>query len=112
MKTYQEVALAFGWHVIRKEWEAARELFTIDLRASTSAQDLEEQVREMIAYAEDELSQAEVITDMEVWPDKEEHDVGWAYVALSGDTFSEAATVIVKKEGDQLLIRSIEWGRP
>lgn len=66
----------------------------------------------MIVYADEELSQAEVITDMEAWPDKKEDDIGWAYVALSGDSFSEAVAVIVKQEDNRLVIRSLEWGRP
>jgi hypothetical protein len=49
---------------------------------------------------------------MEDWPNKEEDDIGWAYVALSGDSFSEAATVIMKLEDGRMVIRSIEWGRP
>ena len=96
----------------RKEWDGARALLSLDLQSSRSARDLEEEVTSLIEYAEDVLSQAEVITDMEDWPGKEEDDIGWAYVALAGETFSEAATVIVKREGVGLVIRSLEWGRP
>ncbi len=112
MKTYQEIALAFGRQIVRKEWESARNLLCHDLRASISAKNLEEEVSNMIVYADEELSQAEVITDMEAWPDKKEDDIGWAYVALSGDSFSEAVAVIVKQEDNRLVIRSLEWGRP
>jgi hypothetical protein len=110
--TYQHTALTFGWCIVRKEWEAARNLLCSVLRSSTTARSLEEEVSDMIEYTEDVLTRAEIITDMEDWPNKEEDDIGWAYVALSGDSFSEAATVIIKLEDGRMVIRSIEWGRP
>jgi hypothetical protein len=36
----------------------------------------------------------------------------WAYVAMSGSSFSEAVTVIVAEYDGVLLVRDIEWGRP
>ncbi|HNC91251.1 MAG TPA: hypothetical protein PL000_20160 [Anaerolineales bacterium] len=49
---------------------------------------------------------------MEQWPDQRPNDVGWAYVAIDGEGFSEAVTVIVENERQTPAIRYIEWGRP
>ena len=46
---------------------------------------------------------------LDTWPEKKKGDVGWVYVAIAGDDFSEAVTVVVAQVGDRLAIRSIEW---
>jgi len=66
----------------------------------------------MIAYAGDEITEAEVVTEMEEWPGKKDDDIGWIYVSLSGSTFAEAVTVVVKKQNSSMAVRSLEWGRP
>jgi hypothetical protein len=54
----------------------------------------------------------EVGQTMEEWPGKKPADVGWAYVSVGGDVYSEAVTVVVTREGDLLKIRTVEFGRP
>ncbi len=66
----------------------------------------------MTAYADDDISDAEIVFEMEDWPGKEERDIGWVYVSLTGSTFSEAVTVVVITQNNDLAIRSLEWGRP
>ncbi len=63
----------------------------------------------MIAYAGERAEHSEVITTLTGWPDRQPDDLGWAYAAISGATFSEAVAGVVTKEG---LIRQLEWGRP
>ena len=50
--------------------------------------------------------------DMREWPTRQDPDIGWAYVAICGEGFNEAVSVIVSEEGGQAVIRNIEWGRP
>ena len=54
----------------------------------------------------------EVGTVMETWPARQPLDVGWVYVSIGGDMFSEAVTVVVMREADTLKIRTVEFGRP
>ena len=49
---------------------------------------------------------------LEDWPAKQEGDVGYVYVALTGDGFCEAVTVTLTREADTIRIRELEWGRP
>jgi hypothetical protein len=49
---------------------------------------------------------------LDYWPARQLGDVGWAYVAISGDGFSEAVTVTVADMGGRMMIRELEWGRP
>lgn len=112
MKTHETVASEFGRQLVAKNWEAAHSMLSADLRSKMSPSDLEEEVRDMIEYADDQITESLAVTEMEEWPDKEESDIGWVYIALSGNTFSEAVTVVVSNEGGNLVIRSLEWGRP
>jgi hypothetical protein len=43
---------------------------------------------------------------------KEPSDVGWAYVSVGGDVYSEAVTVVVTLEEGELRGRTVEFGRP
>jgi hypothetical protein len=43
---------------------------------------------------------------------KEPSDVGWAYVSVGGDVYSEAVTVVVTLEEGELRVRTVEFGRP
>jgi hypothetical protein len=45
-------------------------------------------------------------------PDMTPADLGWVYVAISGESFSEAVTVVVTREDGGAKIRELEWGRP
>jgi hypothetical protein len=49
---------------------------------------------------------------MHDWPEKNDGDIGWAYVALEGSDYAEAVSVIACKEYGKYKIRDIEWGRP
>lgn len=66
----------------------------------------------MVGDAESTPSVVELVTTMEQWPGREPDDAGWAYVAIAGDVFSEAVTVVVEHAGNGFAIRDIEWGRP
>jgi hypothetical protein len=66
----------------------------------------------MTGYADGPITHIEVMNAMSEWPTKEENDVGWVYVAMAADDFSEAVAVVVAEENGTLLIRSVEWGRP
>ena len=54
----------------------------------------------------------EVGLTMETWPHKQPSDVGWVYVSVGGDVYSEAVIVIVALEAETLRIRAVEFGRP
>jgi hypothetical protein len=58
------------------------------------------------------VTRVEAMQDTTIWPGKKRDDVAWVYVAISGDSFAEALSVVVTREDGQELIRSVEWGRP
>lgn len=50
--------------------------------------------------------------NMESWPDKQPSDVGWVYVSIGGDVYSEAVTVVVTEERETMKVGGVEFGRP
>ena len=46
------------------------------------------------------------------WATRQNGDIGWVYISISGEDFLEAVTVIVSDEQGCPKIRQIEWGRP
>lgn len=112
MKDHEKLALKFGQHIVQREWEAAYSLLSSDLQSTTSPRNIEHEIRSMTAYADDQISEAEVVIAMEEWPDKKDNDIGWVYVSLSGRTFSQGVTIVVEEQKSNLTIRSLEWGRP
>jgi len=38
--------------------------------------------------------------------------MGFAYVAISGEDYNEAVSVVVAQERARMVIRDLEWGRP
>ena len=49
---------------------------------------------------------------MTSWPAKQPSDVGWAYVGIGGELYSEAVIVVVTSENGEAKIREVEFGRP
>jgi hypothetical protein len=49
---------------------------------------------------------------MESWPAKKPSDVGWVYISIGSDVYSEALTLVVMLEGNTLKVRTVEFGRP
>ena len=90
----------------------AHTLLTDEQKKLLAAAALKKQYEEMISYGSGPSKHVEVMQTLDVWPDKKKEDVGWVYVAIAGDNFSEAVTVVVARAGSELAIRSIEWGRP
>ncbi len=104
---HEKIALEFAQALANGEFTSAEALL-----AEIPSPNLAQNYAEMIHYAEEPIDQVEVILEMQAWPAKREHDIGWVYVAMSGLGYSEAVTVIVSDINNSLKITSIEWGRP
>lgn len=102
-----KVALKFARALVTGDIEAANCLVS-----SAVKDDLEAEYNEMTEYGDGPVTFIEVMNEMENWPDKRESDIGWAYVALAGEGFSEAVAVVVSNVDGNNKITEIEWGRP
>ena len=115
MKPYSKVAVAFASSLIRGDFDAAHALLAPELRATFSPEALSERLHQMYSgYADGEptgINFDEEFT-MENFAGKRPGDIGWAYVSIHGEDWTEAVAVAVGEIGDQLLVTGIEWGRP
>jgi hypothetical protein len=107
-----QVARTFATHLARGAFADAHALLTTALAGQFSPSDLEREYAAMLAYLDDATADhVEVITMLDQWPGAQPDDLGWAYVAIAGEDWSEGVSVVVCREGDPR-VRAVEWGRP
>jgi hypothetical protein len=53
-----------------------------------------------------------VVQTMTQWPAKQPSDLGWVYVSIGGDVYSEAVIAIITLENGRPKVREVEFGRP
>ncbi len=109
---YAKFALAFANALVDGDFDDAHAMLSSSLGKTLDPDSLRANYEEMVEYGDDAPDVVQLITTMELWPERQADDLGWAYVAITGDDFSEAVTVIVALENGQPHIRHVEWGRP
>jgi hypothetical protein len=107
-----KVGLAFARALAARQFEQAHQLLSTSLASRYSVEKLRSEYEGMVSYGNGPATVVEVVTVMDDWPARQAGDVGWAYVAIVGDDFSEAVTVTVAEESGKLVIRDVQWGRP
>jgi hypothetical protein len=109
---YQHVGLAFTKALAARDYDAAYALTSRAYRDSTSLKALEAAFETIVPIDWTTVGPIEVGEAMEDWPGKEPSDVGWAYVSVGSDVYSEAVIVVVTREEGELRVRTVEFGRP
>ena len=107
-----ERAVEFATALGAGEYQRAHAFLSSGLRSTMSLAKLEADYKAMVSHGSGAPTTVSAVTAMTDWPDKQEGDLEWVYVAMANDTYSEAVTVVVAQEKEDLVIRSIEWGRP
>jgi hypothetical protein len=107
-----KIALEFSQKIVAGEFADAHDMLASEISEKISAQQLQAEYEEMVAYGDGIPQFIEVMNILDEWSAKAERDIGWAYVAIAGEGYSEAIAVVVAQEQGQAVIREIEWGRP
>lgn len=103
------LAQQFIERLLAQDYAGARKLLHPDLSKLT-ARDLKRNFGQL--FAEEEFPESAQVSDAwQDWPDKRAEDMATVYLSIDSEN-AEAITVIVTREGSDLLIRDIEWGRP
>lgn len=111
-QAYQQLALELTQALAARDYSAAYAMCSQEFRETVSLQQLTESFEDIVPTdwgSTDPIATGET---MEEWPGKGLSDVGWAYVSIGGDCYSEALVVIVALEDGELKVRDIEFGRP
>lgn len=108
------IAQRFGDCIAKGDYAAACELLSKGLQASTTPQTLEQAIASMLSYTTDPIQEAVVMDEftLEDWPGQQAGDLAVVYVALNGESYSEAVTLTLAQYGEMTLIRDLQWGRP
>lgn len=109
---YKRVALTFAKALAGRDYASAYELTSKEYRDGTSLEALQAAFEAIVPVDWKTVGPVEVGETMEAWPGKKPLDVGWAYVSVGGDAYSEAITVVITSEGEELRVRTVEFGRP
>jgi len=111
-------AQEFAERLVRWDFLGADAMLTGAAQPAGGAEDLRTQYLRM-TLREDDGGVPDAATVMVMEPIEEVtddarsgDDLGWVYVAISGERFSEAVSVIVTRVDGQPCIRSLQWGRP
>jgi hypothetical protein len=108
------VAEQFGCRIVGGDYVAACALLAHEARLANPPQAIEAAVARMLSGAPGPILQSQMIEEGTVmdWPGQQPADIAVVYVALSGDGFSEAVTLTLVLEAQQVRIRQLVWGRP
>jgi hypothetical protein len=107
------IGIEFALALVAGEFVHARECLSKELAAIYSAEALGAEFTAMIEYYGQPVTEVEVVevgvTDE--GPGKQPGDVGWAYVAMTGNAFTEVVVIVAADFDGQVRIRELEWGR-
>jgi hypothetical protein len=106
------IAKKFAERIVAGDFNGAHKMLAAELSQRVSPVQLQESYESMIEYGDGTPDFVGVMSILDEWPAKEPRDVGWAYVAISGERYSEGVTVVVSEEQGQYVIREIKWGQP
>jgi hypothetical protein len=109
---YGAVAVNFAGALARRDYSAAYAMTSGEYQRRTTMADMQAAFEAIVPTDWPTVGPVELGLTMDTWPDKRPADVGWAYVSVGGDGYSEAVIAVVALEGDTLKIRSVEFGRP
>jgi hypothetical protein len=114
IKTIENLAYEFALSLVGSKFDKAQAQFTSANQLIWSVSSLKKAYEDMIEYGEGVPQHIEVMqTDpMNGWASYRDGDIGWSYVGIVGNGYSEAVALIYCNENGHPRIRDIEWGRP
>ena len=109
---YASVALAFTKALAARDYPGAYGMTSKQFQSGMSMEAMRAAFETIVPTDWKTVGPIDVGITMENWPDRQPSDLGWAYVSVGGDAYSEAVIVVVTREGRDLRVRSVEFGRP
>jgi hypothetical protein len=109
---YSSIGLEFATALATRDYPTAYAMTSRDYQRSTTLDEMRAAFEAIVPTDWRTVGLVEVGHTLETWPAKQPSDVGWVYISIGGDAYSEAVTVVVMLESDTLKVRSVEFGRP
>ena len=109
---YSSAGLKFASALASRDYPTAYALTSSDYQHSTTLDEMRAGFEAIVPTDWRTVGPIEVGHVMETWPAKKPSDVGWIYISIGGEVYSEALSVVVMLEADTLKVRTVEFGRP
>lgn len=109
---YRQVALEFTKLLAAREYPKAYAMTSQGCRKRHTEDQLRTEFEAIVPTDWGAMGPIEVGETMTSWPGKQTSDLGWAYVSIGGNVYSEAIIVVVTSENGVPKIREVEFGRP
>ena len=109
---YRKTALEFAKSLAAREYPKAYAMTSQRYQQNNTVDQLRIGFETIVPIDWGTTDPIEVGQTMTNWPGKQPSDIGWAYVSIGGDVYSEAVTVVVTSEYGEAKIREVEFGRP
>lgn len=109
---FRHIALEFTQSLAAREYQKAYAMMSQQYRSQTTVEQLRADFEAIVPTDWGPTDPIEVGETMTSWPGKQPADLGWAYVSIGGDVYSEAVTVVVTSEQGEAKIHEVEMGRP
>ena len=109
---YRQIALQFAGSLAAREYPKAYAMMSHGYRQKNTVDQLRTGFEAIVPTNWGAMGPIEVGQTMTSWPEKQPSDLGWAYVSIGGEVYSEAIVVIVTSENGAAKIREVAFGRP
>jgi hypothetical protein len=109
---YRQIALEFARSLAAREYPKAYAMMSHGYRQNRTVDELRIGFEAIVPRDWGAIGPIEVGQTMTSWPAKQPSDIGWAYVSIGGEVYSEAVIVVVASENGEAKIREVEFGRP
>lgn len=109
---YSSVGLEFASALASRDYPTAYAMTSSEYQRSTTLDGMRGAFEAIVPPDWRTVGPLQVVNTMETWPAKQPSDVGWVYVSIVGDVYSEGLTAVVMVEADTLKVRTVEFGRP
>jgi hypothetical protein len=106
------VAFAFAKALASRDYRTAYAMTASEYQRRVTLDEMRAAFEAIVPVDWGAVGSIDVGHTMDDWPGKQASDVGWAYVSIGGDAYSEAITVVVTAEDGSLKVRDVEFGRP
>jgi hypothetical protein len=109
---FQAVAMKFTEALTDRDYSGAYILLSTEYQNSMNADQLKEEFEKIVPPDWGDTGHIHIGTILDDWPDKQPSDLGWVYVSIGGDVYSEGLTLVLMSENGNARVREVQFGRP
>lgn len=109
---YENIAFEFTVALTKRDYTKAYSMTSKEFKNHTTIEVMKNTFERIVPLDWGTMGPIELGETMTDWPDKRPTDLGWVYVSIGGDMYSEAIIAIVSVEDNSLKVREVEYGRP